>query len=818
MKPRETDVSYRVGGLFLALLAWVSGIAFQLQERQLMEPKNYWAIVALSLLFIVIYASKRIAFWSGFFRAGCICLAMGLLGFSTTGLRAVSFLDQSLTPELEGKDILVTGLVAAMPQRNETGQKFRLMVEEARIANQTIKVPKNLYLNWYRGFWARQGDMLELQRTSPELRAGERWQFTVRLKAPHGGLNPHGFDFELWLWEQGLQATGYVRAGSKDPAPRRIESTAWYPVEQVRQKVRDDIFDQLTRQGSFADLNEGIRLAGIIAALVVGDQQAIDRADWDIFRATGVAHLMSISGLHVTMFAWLAMGLVGWLWRRSERLCLTFPAHSAALLGGVFLALAYAVFSGWGLPAQRTVWMLATVATLRLSAKDWPLPMVWMLACAVVLLMDPWALMQAGFWLSFIAVGVLFASNHGIPSASHRSIWTRVRMQLREQWVITLALTPLTLLLFGQVSVIGLLANSLAIPWVTLVITPLAMSGLLVAGLWEITAQAVQGFSWVLSWLAAFPFATWSGAQAPLWLAVAGVMGGFLLVTRVPWSFRMAGLPLLLPALLWQASRPLPGQFDMWAPDIGQGNAVLIQTASHALLYDAGPRFSSDSDAGHRVLVPLLRSMDVQLDLLVVSHRDSDHSGGAASVLASQPRAELLSSIEDSHELQLNRPARRCLAGQQWVWDGVLFQVLHPSVSDYLVNKRSNALSCVLRISNEKQAVLLTGDIEKAQEVKLAASGVDLRANVLLVPHHGSKTSSSDALLDTVVPEMAIVQSGYRNRYGHPAVLVMDRYAARNIVIFDSPRCGAFYWRSVQPFKGQCHREEALRYWHHRFP
>jgi competence protein ComEC len=609
-----------------------------------------------------------------------------------------------------------------------------------------------------------------------------------------------------------------VRTGNKDPAPQRIESTTWYPVEQLRQSVRQAIFDQVSQRGAFAASQDGIRLAGIIAALVVGDQQAIDRADWDVFRATGVAHLMSISGLHITMFAWLAIAVVGRLWRCSERLCLMTPASNAALVGGVLLALIYAVFSGWGLPSQRTIWMLATWAILRLYAKEWPVPVVWMLACAVVLAIDPWALMQAGFWLSFVAVGVLFAANTGNVNPQHPTLWMRLKLSFKEQWVITLALTPLTLLLFGQVSLIGLLANTLAIPWVTLVVTPLAMSGMLVSWMWGIAAHAVQGLSWVLVQLASLPFATWSGAQAPLWLAVAGVVGGVLLVLRWPWSLRLAGLPLLLPALLWQAPRPLPGQFDMLAPDIGQGNAVLIQTAMHALLYDAGPRFSSESDAGNRVLVPLLRSLDVKLDRLVLSHRDSDHSGGAASVLATQPKAELWSSIEDTHELQRLRPVNRCLAGQRWQWDGVLFEFLHPTSTDYLLGKKSNALSCVLRVSNGQKAVLLTGDIEKAQEAQLSASGVNLKADVLLVPHHGSKTSSSEPLLEAVQPAMAVVQSGYRNRYGHPAPQIMERYAQREIPIFDSPRCGAFYWRSEQAEKPGCFRNETSRYWHHRLP
>ena len=387
-----------------------------------------------------------------------------------------------------------------------------------------------------------------------------------------------------------------------------------------------------------------------------------------------------------------------------------------------------------------------------------------------------------------------------------------------EQWVITLALTPLTLLLFGQVSLVGLLANGLAIPWVTLVVTPLAMLGTVLPGLWQVTAAAIGWMSAVLQFLADLPLAVLWVPQAPLWAGAVGVMGGLLLVLRLPWQLRSIGPPLLLPVLLWQAPQPPVGEFEVLAADVGQGNGLIVRTRHHAMVYDAGPRFSSESDAGHRVMVPLLRAMGTQLDMVVLSHRDTDHVGGAAAVLAQQPQAQLLSSLEPGHMLQTLRPGRSCLAGQSWRWDGVDFLVLHPRPEDYAATLRPNALSCTLRISNGRQTALLAGDIEQAQETLLVASGAPLRATLLLVPHHGSKTSSSAAFLDAVSPSLALVQSGYRNRFGHPAEPVLARYADRQIPVFDSPHCGALTWRSVEAQQVQCHRQTALRYWHHRVP
>ena len=795
------------------LLGFVSGSAVQLQQASLFGWSIYAGLLAVAVGGVCWTILVRgVSPWRGVLMAVLCAMA----GFGLTGWRATAFESTKLVPALEGRDIVVTGVVAAMPQANETGLRFRFQVEEAQVAGEPVLLPPSIYLGWYSATGYGGGaEIADARREPSALAPGERWRMTVRLKAPHGNSNPHGFDYELWLWEQGLQATGYVRSGSGDQPALRLGQTWAHPVELARQRVRDRIFEQVPDR----------KVAGLIAALVVGDQNAIDRADWDVFRATGVAHLMSISGLHVTMFAWLAAALIGAAWRRSARMCELLPAPHAALSGGLVLALAYAVFSGWGLPSQRTIWMLATVGLLRLSGKQWPWPVVWALACAVVVALDPWALTQAGFWLSFVAVAVLFASSTGDGAQHAVGVKAKLSAMLREQWVITVALTPLTLLLFGQVSVVGLVANALAIPWVTLLVTPLAMLGTFFGPLWDLAGWSITALAWYLQWLAKFPFATLSVAQAPLWAGVAGVIGGVLLAMRLPWALRLAGVPLLLPVMFWQSPLPAAGEFQLLAADIGQGNAVLVRTARHSLLYDAGPRFSSESDAGHRVLVPLLRALGVKLDMLVLSHRDSDHVGGARAVLAMQPGAQLLSSIELGHELQAVRPATRCLAGQSWNWDGVDFMLLHPQARDYDGGSKPNDLSCVLRISTQAQGAdrparvaLLVGDIERLQESRLVSEAAALAADVLLVPHHGSKTSSSARFLDAVSPRLALVQAGYRNRYGHPALEPMERYRARKITVLDSPHCGAMTWNSAQPREVRCQRVEAMRYWQHAAP
>ena len=771
----------------MALAGAVLGTGAQLQQAHLWEPWLYAVLALAGLVLLLALHGRRLA-W---------LVLVAATAFAAVGLRAQAYQASALAPALEARDLRMVGVISAMPQRNEAGQRLRFRVESASVDGAPVEVPPQVQLGWYHGPFA--GAPVELQRQAPDLVPGDRWAWTVRLRAPHGHANPGGFDYELWLWEQGVQATGSIRAGPRDAAPVRLGATWRHPVERARHAVRDAIHARIADR----------RIAGILAALAVGDQSGIDRADWDVFRATGVAHLMSISGLHVTMFAWAAAALVGARWRRSTRLCLAWPAQHAAILGGLALAAGYALFSGWGVPAQRTVWMLAAVTLLRLSGRQWPWPAVWLLACAVVVLLDPWALTQPGFWLSFVAVGVLFATDPGVRQR-------RLVALLREQWVVTLALAPLSLLLFGQVSVVGLAANLLAIPWVTIVVTPLALAGVVLPWAWDAAAAAVDGLALALGWMAAIPYASYFGAVPPLWAGMAGVAGGLLLAMRLPVHLRLAGAALLLPAVLWEAPRPPFGDVEVTALDVGQGSAVIVRTHGKTLVYDAGPRYGTDSDAGHRVVVPQLRRQADAVAMVVISHRDTDHIGGATAVLAMQPDAQLLGSLELGHPLASGRAFTPCVAGARWTWDGISFEVLHPPAG--FAASRANAASCVLRVASPHGAALLTGDITEAQEAALAASDAPLQAQFLLVPHHGSKTSSSTRLLQAVRPAVGVVQAGYRNRFGHPAPVVVERLRAHGVYVVETARCGAAVWRASQPGAVACERARAPRYWQHRVP
>ena len=844
--------------------AWLWGIlagtALQLQQASLAPV---WQYAALALLGAV--ASLLLSRWRGplpwLDRALC-CLAAAALALGLAGMRAAHQAQKQLLPALEGLDLQVEGVIVAMPLPITGGQRFRLKTGQAWQVGQggqkgaPVAVPPLIDLSWYRAdHRAFSGVAPEPPASAeadlPLLQAGQRWRLPLRLRAPHGSLNPHGFDYEMWMWEQGVQATGYVRHGQAQ-GPQLLASGQGHVVERWRQAVRDAMVQRLAPPGQ-AQAAEQARIAGVLVALVTGEQSAIDREDWRVFRTTGVAHLMAISGLHITLFAWVAAALIRMAWRRSPALCLWLPAPHVALWGGVLCAGLYALFSGWGIPAQRTVLMLVVVAVLASTGRQWPWHMRWLLTCVCVVLAQPMALLQAGFWLSFLAVGILFASDRGGSSRSAalpeqgraqrglRGACAAAAKLLREQWVVTLAITPLSLLLFGQVSLVGFVANLLAIPWVTWVVTPLALLGAVLPPLWTAAAWALQPLMVALQWLASWPHAALWLAAAPGWAAFVAVLGGIWLVLPWPWRLRLLGLPCLLPALFWQPLRPPHGQFALWALDVGQGQAVVVQTARHSLLYDAGPLYGSGSNAGDRVVVPAMRAMGVRgldsgrLDLLVLSHAHVDHTGGAQAVAEQLRPVGVLGSLLPYERQRLGiaeAPWQDCAAGQTWTWDGVHFSVLFPGAQELGATDSSiprdssgNAHSCVLRIEaaargGHAASALLPGDIERAQEGALvqryAGEPSVLRADLMLAPHHGSNTSSTRPLLEAVLPRWVVAQTGYRNRFRHPAARVQQRYQEMQIVLRNTVHCGAAHWRSDQPQTLLCERQKRPRYWRHQ--
>jgi competence protein ComEC len=739
-----------------------------------------------------------------------------------TSERARLRLADRLPHAMEGQDLRLQGRVVGLPHVDADGLRFEFMPESLAPLSglgEPPHVPERVLLHWRSR--AEDTDGAGWGSASAPLLAGERWELPVRLRQPHGTLNPGGFDAELWLFEQGIGAVGTVQARRPGDA-RRLEGPRWWHpgdrLDSLRQHWRDRILLAAGRPESVA----------LLAALAVGDQSAISGTDWDLYRRTGIAHLVSISGMHITLFAWLAAGLVGRLWRLQPRWILWLPAPVAARWGGLLSAWGYALLAGWGVPAQRTVLMLALATLLRTIGPPWPGLWVAAVSGTLVVLLDPWALLQPGFWLSFVAVGLLIVSDSSpvveplaVDEDRHgwRHRWRAVHREAgaawRAQWVVTVGLAPLTLVLFGQVSLVGWLANLVAVPVVTWVITPLALLGVLRPELWSAAAAMLLPLHDYLAWLAAGPWALWRVPAAPAWACALGMLGGLLLATPWPWSLRIWSVPLCVPLLWPVVHRPAPGRFELLAADVGQGSAVLVRTAHHLLVHDAGPAWSREGDAGRRDLVPLLQALgEPQIDELVLSHSDMDHVGGAPALLATQQVGRLRSSLPPDHPLwrQSTNPLT-CIAGQHWDWDGVHFQVLHPpAISDWS-RVKPNHVSCVVQVEDAQgQRALLTGDIEAEQEAALVHQlGSKLRSDVLVVPHHGSHTSSTADFLAAVQPRWAVIQVGYRSRYGHPHADVLARYQSAGITVVRTDYCGAFTWRDAS---GECMRSQFARYWH----
>ncbi|WP_295002478.1 DNA internalization-related competence protein ComEC/Rec2 [uncultured Dechloromonas sp.] len=532
---------------------------------------------------------------------------------------------------------------------------------------------------------------------------------------------------------------------------------------------------------------------------------------WTTFNRTGTTHLMSISGLHVTMVAAMAGWLVSFAWRRRSALALRWPAQKAGLLAGCLAALVYALLAGFAVPAQRTLYMLLVAGLAMLSGRIVAASRILALALLVVVLLDPWAVLAAGFWLSFGAVGALLYVGSA-PAGEGRGWRDRLRAWGVVQWAATLASLPVLLLVFQQFSLVSPLANALAIPVVSFVVTPLALLAAVLPW-WPILALAHQVLACLmafLAWCAGWP--VWAAPAPPVWAAAAAGLGVAVCLLPRGLPGRWLGGMLLVPAVFWPVDRPASGEAWVTVLDVGQGLAAVVRTREHTLIYDPGPLYSAESDAGQRVVVPYLRAQGIaRVDTLMVTHSDTDHSGGAASVLSALSVERISSSIAGSR-------GERCVAGQRWVWDGVGFEVLHPAADAYAAETRPNHLSCVLRVEAGGRRMLLTSDIEAPDEAALLARYPDgLVADIALVPHHGSKTSSTPAFVKAVGAGQAIIPVGYRNRFGHPKPEVVGRYEASGARLWRTDRDGAL--RAVLNREGasiSAWRQEHRRYWHGR--
>ena len=752
-------------------LGFVSGV-WLLQQCAVL-PNPIYLFLPSCLLGFILLADHPFPL-SSRWRQFCWSLLALLLGFAYASWRADWRMQDELDAQWQGKPIQIIGVVASLPQVQTDLIRFKFDVE--KVLTPGVHVPSHIALAQYlNSQFAKQRPVQALQ-----IHPGQRWQFSVRLKRPHGLSNPHGRDSEAWALANGIGATGSL-LNVKHHLKQNLVGQPKYLIDRAREKVAQRMQSVLLD----APYQE------VLKALSIGDDSNIDAEDWQVFLHSGVNHLISISGLHITMIASFFAGLVWLIWRKSMRLSLLFPARQAAALVGALLALVYALLAGFSVPTQRTVYMLMTIALALMLKREIALSRILLLALLVVVILDPWAVLAPGFCLSFGAVALFI---YALGYRLSQSNW--LSAGIRTQWVATIGLLPLTIAMFQQVSLISPIANILAIPIISLAVVPLTLLGAM---------TPIDVFLHAAHWLMRFTMfclqslsaLSWSNIHLPpvgpfaIGLSVLGVV-----ILLLPKGFPLRWMGVLMLAPLFAMAQPsIPtGAIKASVIDVGQGLAVLVRTRHHQLLYDTGRMVNAQINSGNRVIQPYLHSLGINsLDMMVVSHHDSDHYGGMESLLMQIPTNQLLASFD--LPIDVNRQlgfSQRCVQGQSWFWDGVKFEVLYPDEDLYHQAEVSdNNRSCVLRVSNACGSLLLTGDIELQAEQRLLESQQKIQSTLMTIPHHGSKTSSSQALIDAVKPRCAIATVGYMNRYHHPRADIMQRYQRAGVHYFRSDWDGA---------------------------
>ncbi len=750
-------------------MAFLGGVL--LVQQLAVLPSLWWTLLLAPLL------------WLAFRRPLWFVPVFLVAGVMWASFRAGIILNDSLPRELEGRNLVVEGRIADIPRQGEFGQRFELEVTRADLDGETVHVPRKILLN--------------SREYSFRPRAGETWRLLVRLNRPHGYQNPGGFDYEAHLFRDRIRAKGYVR---DDMTPQRLDrEPAWHDIDRWRQDLGDRI----------RALLPGNEYAGIVVALANGDGRGLDAEQWQVLRRTGTLHLVAISGLHISLIAGVVFFIARWLWALPGTTVLRLPAPQFGAVCALLAAGFYSALAGFVVPTQRALIMLTVAMAGILLRRRFPPSQLLAVAGLAVLLYDPLSVMSAGFWLSFAAVAVILFVMHGDRSGKALA-WKLGYIQ----WAIALGMLPLMLAMFQQVSLVAPLANMLAVPVFDLMAVPLTLLGTLALGiapdvagfLFQLAAWLLHWLWQALAWLADLSFSQWTQPAPTWWALLCGVVGVLLLLAPRGWPARWVGVVWLLPLFLARTPPPAAGEVWFTLLDVGQGLSAVVRTREHALLFDAGPRFG-DFDTGKAVVEPYLRAVGVRrLDTFIASHGDIDHIGGAESVLRELSAKEVLSSVPE--KLPMAQP---CRSGQSWSWDGVDFTMLGPDDTEA---GHMNDASCVLMVRSRYGNILLPADIEAKAEKKLVEKWGDrLRAEILVAPHHGSKTSSTPAFIEAVAPRHVLFPAGYRNRYRHPHPDVVRRYTDRGVSLRDSASSGALEFR----MKADAIEVAAYRIWHRRY-
>lgn len=674
-------------------------------------------------------------------------------GFTWTAWYAHANLSWTLKKELEGKPFIITGSITSLPHAGRFGTQFEFHVD---------KFNSNIRLTWM---------------NAPVLNVGDQWRLLVKLKRIHAVQSPGTYDYEAFALQRGIRASGSVRASQTN---KRLSQSIFSPRQILLEKIQ--LYGPHTQTSPW------------LAALIIGERNGISPEDWQVLRNTGTNHLMAIGGLHIGILAGFAYAITSFFWRRIANLALKMPAQHAGASAAFLMTVIYSSLSGFSLPSQRASIMLS-VFFIALQAKRKINPWnAWFLAIFCVLMMNPLSVLSESFWLSFGTIGlILYGMGHRLAPTG---FWWK---HARVQWVIGFGLIPLTLVLFQECSLLSFIANSMAIPWLAMTILPLCFLSAVflfifptLAGLClQLADKSLAGLWMVLSSLSHFQLAA-IHIYIPGYFSLMLMMMGFLfflLPAGLPG--RYLGIIWILPVFLYHPQKPPQGDYWVSLLDVGQGLSVVIQTASHTLVYDAGPRFLGGADMGESVVLPYLRKLNTRkIDAMVISHGDNDHIGGMVAILHEFPDTPVITSVPE----KIPSPhAQFCNAGESFQWDHVSFTFLSPFHHEM---KSRNDGSCVLMIDNGHHKVLLAGDIEKAAEKELLLRSPEkLPASMIVAPHHGSKTSGIKSFIAAVHPQIVLYATGYRNRYHFPHKSVVAAYENIHAAAYNTVDTGTILFK-----------------------
>ncbi|MDC9714290.1 MAG: DNA internalization-related competence protein ComEC/Rec2 [Gammaproteobacteria bacterium] len=694
------------------------------------------------------------------YKALSLNLATLVLGFVWMSLISTQVLNTQIKDIYLNKPILITGEIVELPEKTTHNTKF--------IFKASSPFQGRLKLAWY-----NRPDEL---KKAPNLHTGDTWRLLLKLKHNNGYQNLGGFDYEKWLFYKRISATGYVRSS---PANQRINTAdKTLSTDRLRQNIRHSLAPILEKQ----------EFGGVINALIIGDRSLITNKHWLLFRATNITHLSVISGLHIGLISGFVFLLVQFLWRYSTRLSLMVPAPIIGAYFGLISAFLYALIAGFSVPTGRAFIMASVVFASIIFKRHHNVWQLYGVALLLVLLNNPLSVFSVGFWLSFYVVAIII---YGVRQYQSKPWFYRL---IYIQLLISIATLPLTVWFFSSGSALSPIANLIAIPVFSFIVTPLSLIGALLtfSGLsylseisFSIANQALIYLSYMLEYLQQFDFNQWHYAQTSLIDLTLFIGIAFIAISPKALKLRWLSAPMLVLMLFAPNDYIEDNSVLITTLDVGQGLASVVQTKNHTLLFDTGAKYRSGFNLGDSVITPYLQAKHIRhLDKVIISHGDNDHIGGLDNILDNFKVSEILTSVPE----KIQRTTLDCQTGQNWQWDGVIFEILNPDKNTYF---KDNNTSCVLKISTSKYSMLLTGDIERKTERHLVKNNKEkLKSAVLLSPHHGSKTSSTQAFLDAVSPSLVIVSSGFKNRFRHPSQAIIQRYQSNNIKILQTSCSG----------------------------